>query len=102
MRIRTASDVAYTGIAWFPILAVAVAVAWVMASGLLQLEMISFGSEYLVGNHETTNMPTPLGGASDAEMLTAALESGDTERMAAALDQLEAQRAPLPDSGSGR
>lgn len=102
MRIRTASDLAYTGIAWLPILAVAMGVAWVLASGLLQLERLSFGTEYLVGNHETANMPTPLGGATNEDMLIAALDTGDPEQMSAAFDRFEAQQAALADSRAGR
>lgn len=93
MRIRTASDLLCTTVAWLPLLGIVVAALWVLTTGLLHLEMISFGSEFLVGNDETTNLPTPIGGTSDADLLLQALESGDTERMAGTLAQVESRHA---------
>ncbi|NLG26447.1 MAG: hypothetical protein GX557_00930 [Chloroflexi bacterium] len=85
----------YTTIAWLPFLAVAIGVLWVLMSGLEQLEMISFGTEFFVGNDETTNMMKPLGGVSDEELLMDALNSGDVEQMSAALDQVGSDREQL-------
>lgn len=95
MRIRTASDLTYTMIARLPFLALLVGVGWVLVSGMQQLEMISFGTEFFVGNDETTNLPTPIGGISDEELLMQALDSGDVDRMAAALDEYEARNSAL-------
>ncbi|MEO6866406.1 MAG: hypothetical protein ABI200_00115 [Gaiellales bacterium] len=99
MRVRSASDVMYTTVAWLPMLALVVGVLYVLASGLLHLEMISFGSEFFIGNNETSNLPTPLGGGvSHEEVLLDALNSGDTVQMQAALDQVGNERAQLSGS----
>lgn len=92
MRIRTASDVIYTAIAWLPLLAVALGVAWVLMTGVSNLEQRSFGSEFFLGNDESTNMPETLG-PSDEDVLADALASGDTGRMAQAMAQVEARQA---------
>jgi hypothetical protein len=94
MRIRSASDVAYTSIAWLPLLAIVVAIGWILASGVLGLETVSFGSEFFVKNSETTNLPAQL--PSQADALQAALDSGDTDQMSAALDRYEQQQAAAP------
>ena len=60
MPAKTISGAVYTFIAWLPLLAVVVGVAWVLAVGVLHLEMNSYGTEYLVKNSETTNQLTPL------------------------------------------
>jgi hypothetical protein len=91
MRIRSASDVAYTTIAWLPLLAIVVAVGWVLATGVLGLETVSFGSELFVKNSETTNLPQQLPSQTDA--LEAAVNSGDVNQMSAALDRYEQQGA---------
>lgn len=94
MRVRTASDLVYTLIAWLPIIAVAIGVFWVLGSGLEQLETISFGSEFFVGNDETTNLPPSIG-PSNEQVLMDALATGDTEQMSAALDQVESRQQAL-------
>ena len=91
MRVRSASDVVYSSIAWLPVLAVIVAVAWVMAMGVFGLESVSFGTEYFVKNSETANvLPTPRSAEDD---LMAALDSGDEAQMQAALDRYDARAA---------
>jgi len=91
MRTRSASDGIYVAIAWLPFLAVIVGVLWVLATGVLHLEINSFGTEFFVGNDQTTNQLAPVGGGQEAD-LQAALDSGDTEQMAAALDRLDASQ----------
>lgn len=86
MRIRTASDVFATAIAWLPFLAVLVGVMWVLATGLVALEQRSFGSELFVKNSQTSNLPEWAQESSRSDRLQAALDSGDTGRMAAELD----------------
>ena len=102
MRVRSASDLMYTSVAWLPMLALIMGVMYVLGSGLLHLEMISFGSEFFIGNDETSNLPTPIGGgASHEDVLLDALNSGDTVRMQAALDQVGNERAQLSNSLNG-
>lgn len=94
MRIRTASDVVYTAIAWLPIAGVVLGVFWVLAMGLLEFEAITLGTEFMIGNHQTTNvLPEPGGNASNEQLLLDALNSGDTAQMGAALDELERRQA---------
>ena len=102
MRIRTASDAVYTSIAWLPLLAVAVGVAWVLATGLLNLEQRSWGTEFLVSNAATDNRLERLGGPSSDERLQAAIDSGDLTQMMTALDEVEAeQRAAAGTAAPG-
>jgi hypothetical protein len=95
MRIRTASDAIYSTIAWLPMLVIAAGIMWVLAVGVLHLEINSFGTEFFVSNAETSNRLAPISGASgagasgDAAMLQAALDSGDPVVMGEALDGLE-------------
>lgn len=101
MSRNPVSNFVYSFIAWLPILAVLGAFVWVLAVGAMNLEVRTFGSEFFVGNNETSNMPewkmegqsnAPAGG-SDVDMLTDALNSGDTARMQAALAQHEQNNA---------
>ncbi len=90
MAVRSLSDVVYVLIARLPLLLLLVAIAWVLLGGLVQLEAYSFGTEYFIGNDETANrLPGIGGGGSDADVLMSALESGDVERMEAALAHVE-------------
>lgn len=99
MRIRSASDVVYTTIAWLPIAAVVLGVAWVLMLGLLEFEAITFGTETLIGNHQTINRMEPIGGASDQQLLMDALNSGDTTQMGQALEQLEQRQQQVAAAG---
>lgn len=94
MATRTASNAIYTAIAWSPFLLVGAAVLWVLAVGVLHLEILSFGTEWFVTNEETINrfQPLPSGGG-DAAALQAALDSGDPAVMSAALDAAMAEPA---------
>lgn len=91
MAVRSASDLIYATIARLPFLLVIAGVVWVLFSGLLALETFSFGTEYLIGNDQTTNALPTLGGPSDQDVLDA-IQSGDVNRMSAVLDQAEAQQ----------
>jgi hypothetical protein len=91
MRIRSASDVAFTTIAWLPVLVLIVAVAWVLALGVFGLESVSFGSEFLISNDATSNLPQQL--PSEADALQAALDSGDVNQMENALSTYESNAA---------
>lgn len=94
MAVRSVSDLIYATIARLPFLLVIAGVVWVLFSGVLALETYSTGSEYLVGNHETTNaLPTP-GGVSQQDALDA-IASGDVNRMSAVLDDAAAQQAAV-------
>ena len=95
MRIGTASDAVYTTIIWFPILAIIAFFIWTMSSGVLQLEKLSFGTEYFVSNSETSNMLEPIGGGTYEDQLIAAMDTQDPEQMEAALAKVEAQQAAL-------
>jgi hypothetical protein len=92
MAIRSASDALYTLIARLPLYALLVAVAWVLLTGMAGLERVSLGTEWFVGNDETTNMIEIPGGASDADLLSDALASGDVARMEQALSDLDARQ----------
>ena len=94
MAIRSTSDLLYTVIARLPLLLVLAGVVWVICTGLLGLETYSFGTEYFVGNHETSNALPTLGQSSSQEIV-AAIESGDLEQMTAALDGAAADQAAL-------
>ena len=94
MRVRTPSDALYYVIARLPIILVVFGALWVLGAGAQQLEMISFGSEFFVGNHESSNLP-PAIGPSDEDILTDALNSGDVDRMSAALEQVEVRQTAL-------
>jgi hypothetical protein len=103
MAIRSASDVFYTLIARLPLLLLFAGVMWVLLSGLLHLEMYSFGTEVFIGNHETDNRLPQIGGQSNTELAAEAIASGDLATMEAALDQIEASQpgatnaaAPVP------
>ena len=95
MRVGTASDAVYTTIVWFPILAIIAFVMWVMASGVMELEKLSFGTEFFVKNSETDNMIKPLGGGTYEDQLIAAMDTRDPEQMQAALDRVEAQQQAI-------
>lgn len=97
MAVRSASDLIYATIARLPFLLVIAGVAYVMFSGLLALETFSFGSEYLIGNDQTTNALPTIGGTSQQDVLDA-ITSGDVDRMSAVLDQVEAQQAATATS----
>lgn len=102
MSRNPVSNFAYSFVAWLPILAVLGAFVWVLAVGVMNLEVRTFGSEFFVGNDQTSNMPewkmqgqsgASSGGSDDVAMLTEALNSGDTGRMQAALAQHEMNNA---------
>jgi len=94
MAVRSASDLVYTLIARLPFLLVIVGVAWVLLSGMGELERISFGTEWFVGNDETTNLPAGTGPTNE-EILLEAYSSGDTAKMQAALDRVETRTQAL-------
>ncbi|MCW2927715.1 MAG: hypothetical protein JWM86_1683 [Thermoleophilia bacterium] len=94
MRVRSASDLTATVIVWLPILAVAVGVMYIFAVGVLNLEMRSFGTEYLIPNSATSNLPEGAG-PSNEQILQAAIDTGDPAQMEAALDQVEARTTAL-------
>jgi len=50
MRIRTVGDLLATTVAWFPFLAVLVAVGWVLCVGAMNLETRTNGSQVFVSN----------------------------------------------------
>jgi hypothetical protein len=54
MRIRTASDVIATAIAWFPLIALLVGIGWVVAIGVMNLELRTDRTHYLVGTNESS------------------------------------------------
>ena len=95
MGVRSASDLFYVSLVRLPLLALMLAIAWILLSGMAELEAISFGTEWFVGNDETANRFTPLGGATDEELLLDAANTGDPAQMQAALDRYEAQQAAL-------
>jgi hypothetical protein len=99
MAIRSASDLMYATIARLPFLLVIAGVVWVLFSGLLALETFSFGTEYLIGNDETTNALPGLGGPTQQDALDA-IASGDVNRMSAVLDQVQAEQAAMSQSTS--
>lgn len=91
MAVRTTSDLFYWLIGRLPLIAIVVAVAWVLVQGLVHLEMYTPGTEFFVGNHETDNvMPMPR---SDEDILMEALGSGDVAAMEAALNEVEQRQA---------
>lgn len=55
MRIRSLSDAVYTGIAWFPLLAVLVFVLWTLTVGTMHFEHRTWGSEFFVQNEGSIN-----------------------------------------------
>ena len=73
MPAKTISGAVYTFIAWLPLLAVVVGVAWVLAVGVLHLEMNSYGTEYTIKNSATTNQLTPLPSSQEELQLNAQL-----------------------------
>lgn len=95
MRIGTASDAVYTTIIWFPILAIIAFCIWTLSSGVLQLEKLSYGTEFFVSNAETSNMIEPLGGGTYEDQLIAAMDTQDPAAMEAALARVEAQQQAL-------
>ncbi len=100
MAVRSASDLIYATIARLPFLLVIAGVVWVLFSGVLALETFSFGSEYLIGNDQTTNALPTLPGPSDQDILDA-VASGDVDRMSAVLDQAQAQQDAAYGQASG-
>lgn len=83
-------------VVWTPIICIAAGAIWFLAIGAMHLEMITFGSEFFVGNNETPNVPTwKLEGGNNmsSEALMDALNSGDTDRMQLALADYEASAA---------
>jgi hypothetical protein len=61
MPAKNLSGAVYTFIAWMPLFALIAAVVWVLAVGVLHLEMDSNGTEYFVKNSDTTNHPAQIG-----------------------------------------
>ncbi|MCB0880191.1 MAG: hypothetical protein KDC46_14555 [Thermoleophilia bacterium] len=90
MAIRSASDAFYVILARLPLILLFAGVMWVLLNGLIHLEAYSFGTEYFMGNDETTNQLPGLGGPSDSQVLSDALASGDVDQMEAALNRVEA------------
>lgn len=87
MPIRTASDAVATMIAWLPLIAIAVGVAWVLATGVAALEAHTTGGATLQPRTSTGHVVT-----SDADVLQQALDSGDTAQMTAALAGVDARQ----------
>ena len=100
MAIRSASDLMYATIARLPLLLVIAGVVYVLFSGLLALETFSFGTEYLIGNDQTTNALPTLNGPTQQDALDA-IASGDVNRMSAVLDQVEAEQVAMSQSTQG-
>lgn len=92
MAVRSASDLIYATIARLPFLLVIAGVVYVLFSGVLALETYSFGTEYLIGNDQTTNALPSIGGVTQQDALDA-IASGDVDRMSAVLDQVESEQA---------
>lgn len=91
MAVRSSSDFVYWLIGRLPLIAIVLAVGWILVQGLVHLEMYSFGTEFFVGNNETDNvMPMPR---SDEDILSEALASGNVADMEAALDEVEARHS---------
>lgn len=100
MRVRTASDLVYTLIARAPFILLAIGSAYLLFNGLHALESISFGSEFLVGNDATTNLPAGTG-PSDEQILLDALSSGDVATMEKALNEVESRHAQPAAAAAG-
>jgi len=98
MRIRTASDLFYASIVRLPLLALLVAIVWILMSGMAGLEEVSYGAEWFVGNHETDNVLDPAGVQTNLELMTDAYNTDDPAKMQAALDQLEVQQQAIADN----
>lgn len=102
MRIRSVSDAVYTLIAWLPVLALLAGVGWVLAVGLLNLELYSSGTSIFLD--DSTNLSVrdfadgPNGQVDDVAALEAAYASGDPVAMAAALEE----HGGVSMSGAGR
>ncbi|MCW2921183.1 MAG: hypothetical protein JWL76_1057 [Thermoleophilia bacterium] len=92
MAVRSASDLMYATIARLPFLLVIAGVVWVLFSGVLALETYSFGTEYLIGNDQTTNALPSVGGPTQQDALDA-IASGDVNRMSEVLDQVQTEQA---------
>lgn len=67
MPIRKPSDLLFTAIAWFPLLAVIAAVAWVLSVGAMNLETKTNGSQIFVSN-QAAQTPDHWKAAHDAGM----------------------------------
>ena len=93
MAVRSASDAVYVILARLPLILLFAGVMWVLLNGLVHLEAYSFGTEYFIGNDETANRLPGVGGGSEADVLMSALESGDVQRMEAALANVEAAQS---------
>lgn len=101
MGIRSASDLFYVSVARLPFLALIGGVVWFVLAGMAELEAISFGTEWFVGNDQTDNLMDPIGGGSYEEQLLAALETGDPAAMQAALDRVETQQQAIASHSLG-
>ncbi|MCW2973934.1 MAG: hypothetical protein JWN72_2207 [Thermoleophilia bacterium] len=75
MPAKNLSGAFYTFIAWLPFLAVIVGVVYVLAIGVLHLEMDSYGTEFFVKNSETTNRPAALSSSAQEQQLMAELNN---------------------------
>jgi hypothetical protein len=81
---------------WTPILTAVVAVVWVLCIGVMHLEIVTYGSEVFVKNSETANVPSwrmNQGGADggmSSEQLMDVINSGDTQQMQSALNEIQA------------
>lgn len=93
MRTRTLSGGIHTLIAWLPLLLVAAAIGWFLLGSLHFLEVRSLGTEFTIGNAESSNTFERITGTSTEERLQAALSSGDVATMEAELDALETEQA---------
>ncbi|MCW2961081.1 MAG: hypothetical protein JWM25_999 [Thermoleophilia bacterium] len=93
MRIQTPADAIYALISRLPLLLLFAGICWVLFGGLAHLEMYSFGTEFFIGNDETSNLLPEIGGTSDEARLQAALDSGNVATMDSALTAYEARQA---------
>ena len=73
MRAKSLSDAGWTFVAWLPFLAVIVAVMWVLAVGVLHLELSSNGTEFVVTNAQSDNQLDRLPQDPEVAAMTAQL-----------------------------
>lgn len=98
MAIRSASDLFYTVLGWLPLLAIVAGVGYVLALGVLQFEIVTDGTEFLVSNAQTTNALPRLGSGPSEQEILDAISSGDLEQMTTVLDRYEREQAALASS----
>jgi len=89
MRVRSIDDLVYWLLARLPLLLIVGGFAWLMISGLQYVDNVLVSRDAAIATGAQV--------VSDEQILLDALNSGDTTRMAAALEQVEerqARRAP--------